>query len=108
MNSTKVLGVNLECIPTSFWQRRPDRLCIDSVEKHSGAAVEDTYPRYMTEMTQQALVGVDIGPHYNKMPVEDHLEIESYSDKTKSCNQEILEIESYLDYNCNRSEDFPL
>jgi hypothetical protein len=53
MNSTKRLGASIECIPTSFLQRRLGRLCIYSVEKHSGAVVEDTYPGYMIEMTQQ-------------------------------------------------------
>jgi hypothetical protein len=32
-----------------------------------GAAVEETYAEYMTKMTQQAYVGVSIGPYYNKM-----------------------------------------
>jgi hypothetical protein len=54
MNSTKGLSVNMECIPTSFLQRRPDWLYVYSVKKHSGAAVEDMYPGYMIEMTQQA------------------------------------------------------
>jgi hypothetical protein len=58
MNSTKVLGINIECIPATFLQRRSGRLCINSVEKHSGATVEDAYLGYMTEMTQQAHVGL--------------------------------------------------
>jgi hypothetical protein len=66
-NSTKGLGVNTKCIPTSFLQRRFDRLCIYSVEKHSKAVVEDTYPRYMTEMTRHAHVVISIGPYYNKI-----------------------------------------
>jgi hypothetical protein len=65
--STKGLGVNTECIPTSFLQRRFSRLCIYSVEKHSGATVEDMYLVYMTEMTQQTHMGVGIGPYYNKI-----------------------------------------
>jgi hypothetical protein len=67
MNSTKGLNVNMECIPTLFVQGRLGRLCIYSVEKHSGAAVEDTYPGYMTEMTRHAHVGVDIDLYYNKI-----------------------------------------
>jgi hypothetical protein len=47
---------------------------------------EDMYPGYMTEVTQQAHVGVGIGPHYNEMVVEYPLQIESYLDKIKSCN----------------------
>jgi hypothetical protein len=35
-----------------FLQGRLGRLCIYSIEKHLGAAVEDTYPGYMTEMTR--------------------------------------------------------
>jgi hypothetical protein len=54
MNSTKGLGVNTECIPTSFLQRRPGRLYIYSVKKHSGVAIKDTYLGYMIEITQQA------------------------------------------------------
>jgi hypothetical protein len=54
MNSTKGLSVNIEHIPTLFLQGKPDRLYICSVEKYSGAAIEDTYPRYTTEMTRQA------------------------------------------------------
>jgi hypothetical protein len=68
MNSTKGLGINTECILTSFMQRRLDQLCIFSIEKQSGAAVKETYPGYMTEMTQTH-VGVNIGPYYNKMAV---------------------------------------
>jgi hypothetical protein len=34
MNSTKRLGVNMECIRTLFLQRRPGRLCIYSIKKH--------------------------------------------------------------------------
>jgi hypothetical protein len=67
MNSTKLLGINTECIPISFLQRRLDQLCIFSIEKQSRAAVKKTYPGYMTEMTQQTHVGVNIGPYYNKM-----------------------------------------
>jgi hypothetical protein len=42
MNSNKGLGFNMGCIPTLFLQRRPELICIYSVEKHSGAAVEGT------------------------------------------------------------------
>jgi hypothetical protein len=66
LNSTKRLNGNMECIPTSFLQRRPDRLCIYSVEKYLKAAVEDTYPGYMTEMTRQTH-GVGICPYYHNM-----------------------------------------
>jgi hypothetical protein len=31
---------------------------------------DDTYLGYLTEMTRQAHVGVDIAPRYNKMVVE--------------------------------------
>jgi sporulation-control protein spo0M len=78
MNSTKRLGVNTECIPTSFLKRRLGQLCIYSVKKHSGAAVEDTYPGYMTEMTRQVHGGQHIGSYYNKMTTEYPPEIESY------------------------------
>jgi hypothetical protein len=54
MNSTKGLDINMECISTSFLQRRPDRVHIYSVKKHLGATIEDTYLGYMTEMTRQA------------------------------------------------------
>jgi hypothetical protein len=69
MNSTHGLSINIECIPTSFLQRRPGRLCIYLVKKHSGADVKDTYLWYMTETTRQEQVGVGIGPYYNKMAV---------------------------------------
>lgn len=48
--------------------------------------IEDMYPEYLTEMTQPNLIGIGTGPHSNKMAVEYPLEIESYSDKIKSCN----------------------
>jgi hypothetical protein len=95
MNSTNGLGVNTECIPTSFLQSRPGWLSIYPVEKHLRAAVKDTYPGYMTEMTWQTHVRVGISPHYNKTTVEYPPEIESHSNKIKSCNYERLEIESY-------------
>jgi hypothetical protein len=67
MNSNKGPGFNMGCIPTLFLQRRPELICIYSVEKHSGAAVEGTYPGYVAEMTQHTHVRVDIDPYYNKM-----------------------------------------
>jgi hypothetical protein len=67
MNSTKRLGENKECVPTLFLQRGLGRLCIYSVKKHSGAAIDDTYLGYMTKMIRQARVGVGISRHYNKM-----------------------------------------
>jgi hypothetical protein len=47
MNSTKGLGVNTECNPASFLQRRLSRLCIYSVKKHSGGC----YRGYIEEIT---------------------------------------------------------
>jgi hypothetical protein len=76
MNSTKVLGVNTECIPILFRQRRPGRLCIYLVKKYSGAAVEDMYLGYMIKMTRQTHGGVGIGPYYNKMVAKYPLKIE--------------------------------
>jgi hypothetical protein len=48
--------------------------------------VENTYLGYITEMTQQAHMGVGIGSYYNKMMAEYPPEIESYSNKIKSYN----------------------
>jgi hypothetical protein len=48
--------------------------------------VEDTYPGYLTKMTQVNLIGVGTGPQSNNMAVEYPPGIESYSDKIKSCN----------------------
>jgi hypothetical protein len=53
-NSTKILDINTECIPTSFLQRRLSWLCIYSVEKYSKVVVKDTYSGYMIEMTQHS------------------------------------------------------
>jgi hypothetical protein len=75
MNSTKRLGVNIECIPTLFLQRRSGWLCIYLVKKHSGAATEDTYAGYMTEMTRQAHEGVRVGLHCNRTMIKYPLEI---------------------------------
>jgi hypothetical protein len=68
-NYTKGLGINTKCTPTSFYQRRLSRLCIYSVEKHLGDAVEDMYQGYKTEMTSQTHMGVNICPYYNNMTV---------------------------------------
>jgi hypothetical protein len=48
----------MECISTSFLQRRPGRLHIYKLEKHSRLAVEDTYLGYMTKMAQQTHEGL--------------------------------------------------
>jgi hypothetical protein len=78
MNSINKLGVNKECIPTSFMQRRLGQLYIYSINKHSGAAVEDTYPGYLSKTTRSNLIGIGTNSHSNKMVVEYPLEIESY------------------------------
>jgi hypothetical protein len=52
----------------------------------SKPTIEDMYPGYMTEMTRQTHIGVDVGQYYNKMVIEYPSEIKSYSDKIKSYN----------------------
>jgi hypothetical protein len=86
MNSTKRCSVNTKCFPASLLQGRLSRLYIYSVEKHSGAAVEDMYLGHITKTTQPNLIGIDTDPHSNKMAIEYPPEIESYSDKIKSYN----------------------
>jgi hypothetical protein len=84
-NSTEILGINTECIPTSFLQRRLGWLCIYSVEKYSKVVVKDTYPGYMIEMTQHS----HEGQHRSILQQDGGRitpEIESYSDKIKFCN----------------------
>jgi hypothetical protein len=84
MNSTKRLGVNTKFFPTLLMQGRLGCLYIYSVEKQSGAAVENMYLGYLTKMTRPNLIGIGMGPHSNKMAIEYPLEMESYSDKIKS------------------------
>jgi hypothetical protein len=71
---------------TLLLQGRLGRLYIYLVEKHLGTDVEHTYTRYLTQTTQSNLIGIDTGPHFNKITIEYPLETDSYSDKIKSYN----------------------
>jgi hypothetical protein len=51
---TCIILVNFKILRKTGCYRRLSQLCINLVEKYSKTVVEDTYPRYMTEMTRQA------------------------------------------------------